>query len=350
MANFFDVNRQVATSFVRAEQMKGWFLANAKLLLILLSGAMMFCGVTLLAWGNAPFTWAQVIAVAPMAFVAALLSVCIEGGTIFSSAMYHEVKRKIAQETKLLDRVKTVLGSAEYAKRKHDVEKQIRVPVGLMIICAGFSVTGAEIFWQKLFIDSAWYFHVIGALLGVVCSSLLIILELNADLVERIIESCIKSSGLIQIALEQSAKSRIYDTLFAIRQEKLETPEFRTVLEQAAQQGLYGTVSETIELSGTTVSASQLQQLVTDEIESRQAAETFIASGGAVVIEESPSQPLRLDKVRRNPNRDAVAKLVKEIGHKRILADTQAHAQKLGMDTRTLEKHLAAILAEKKHA
>ena len=347
MANFFDVNKQVATAYVRAEQMKGFFLANAKLLLILLSGAMMFCGVVSLAWGHTTFSWQQCVAVAPIALVAALLAICIEGGTLFSSAMRQEATRKIAQEIKLLDKVKNSLGSVETERRKKEVLKQTRVPTALMFVCVSFSVTGAEIFWQQLFASAAWYFHVIGGVLGVVCSALLIIFELNSELVERVIESCIKSSGLIQIALDQSAKATIYNQLFERRQDKLNEPEFRSIMDKAAEQGLLGVVVEAVGMSGMTVSANQLQRMVSDETEARQAAESFLASGGA---QPALAAPIQLDKTRKNANRQAVEKLYREVGSKRISADMDSYAQKLSMDVRTLERHLTAIMAEKQRA
>jgi hypothetical protein len=347
MANFFDVNKQVAQSYVRAEQLKGWFLANAKLLLILLSGAMMFCGVTLLAWGDSSLTWAHVLGVAPLAGVAALLAVCIEGGTIFSSAMRIEVKRKISQEIRLLDKVKKSIGSEEYTKRVALAKKQSRVPTALMFVCVAFSVTGAEIFWQKLFSSAEWYFHVIGGVLGIVCSALLIIFELNYELVERVVENCIKSSGLIQTALDQSAKSIIFNELFDRRKTKLATPEFAAIMDKAAEQGLLGVVVEAVQMSGMTVSATQLKRMVDDEAETRQAAEQFLASGGEQAAIEPP---IDLQKSRKNANRANVERLYKEIGSKRIMQDMQGCAERLQIDVRTLERHLKSILAEKQRA
>ena len=313
MANMFDVNKQVATSYVRAEQLKGWFLANAKLLLICLSGAMMFCGVTLLAYTGPAIDfqsgafWSAVVSVLPLACVAALLAICIEGGTIFASAFRHEAQRKIKQEVKLLDKVKNTLGSQEYAKRVKQVKKQTHVPTAIMFVCVAFSVTGAEIFWQKLFNDAVWYFHIIGGVMGVVCSALLIIFELNGELVERVIESCIKSSGLIQVALDQSAKSIIFNQLFERRSIKLETPEFQAIMDKAAEQGLLGVVVDAVAMSGMTVSAQQLKRMVDDESESRAAAEQFIISGGEQQALIAP--PVQLNKARKNANRQAVEKL-----------------------------------------
>lgn len=353
MGNMFDVNKQVAQSYVRAEQLKGWFLANAKLLLICLSGAMMFCGVTLLAYSgpsidfqSAAF-WSAVVGVLPLACVAALLAICIEGGTIFASSFRHEAARKIAQETKLLDKVKNQLGSAEYAKRMKKVKGQTRVPTAIMFVCVAFSVTGAEIFWQKLFVSAEWYFHVIGGVLGIVCSALLIIFELNGELVERVIESCIRSSGLIQIALDQSAKSIIFNELFERRAARLATPEFQAIMDTAAEQGLLGVVVDAVAMSGMTVTAGQLKRMVDDEQESRAAAEQFIANGGE---QKQLAPPVQLNKGRKSANRAAVEKLYKEVGGQRIAKDMAGYAERLNMDVRTLERHLRAVMGERARA
>jgi hypothetical protein len=261
--------------------------------------------------------------------------------------MRQEAKRKIAQEIRLLDKVKNAIGSEEYAKRKRKVEKQATAPKLLMFTCSTFSVTGAEIFWQKLFATSAWYFHVIGGVLGVVCSALLIIFELNGELVERVIENCIKSSGLIQIALDQSAKSIIFNELFNRRSVKLATPEFGAIMDKAAEQGLLGVVVEAVQMSGMTVSAQQLKRMVDDESETRQAAEDFLSSGGE---QKQINPPVKIDKGRKSANRAAVERLYKEVGGKRIASDMPTYAERLGIDVRTLERHLSAILGEKQRA
>src|SRR5579864_38879 len=96
---FMGIGKQVAMSHVRAEQMKGWFLANAKLLLVLLSGSQLFLGVVALAWGDRPAAFDPgLLSVVPAAMIGGLLAVCIEGGTLFSSAFHMEVTRKVRQE------------------------------------------------------------------------------------------------------------------------------------------------------------------------------------------------------------------------------------------------------------
>lgn len=345
MANAFDVNQSVATAYVGAEQLKGWFLANAKKLLVILSGAQLCCGVVALSWhGSLTFTLKDVplvLSILPMALIGLLLAVCIEGGTIFSSAMRVEVTAKMRQEIALLDKVKTKLGSEEYELRKAIVERQKHVPTGLMIVCILFSVTGAEIFWQRLFDGQPWYYHIFGFILGITCSSLLIIFELNGDLVERVIEKCITSSGLIQIALDQSAKSQIHEVLFQERSRKLKTPEFRAIITRAAEQGLLGVVTDAVNMAGANVTSEQLMRSVEEEREVTQAAEAYLASGG----KEEPKQlPPPKDIGRRvTANRRKVEVAMKKFGSKRMRADLDKHSAELGMDRRTLERWMNDI-------
>lgn len=112
MGNAFDVNKQVAQAYVRSEQLKGWFLSNAKMLLIVLSGAMLFLGVVSLAWGTRAMVlnWSLlsgIVEVAPMALVGGLLAICVEGGTVFSSAMRKDVLVKVRQELAVLEKAST---------------------------------------------------------------------------------------------------------------------------------------------------------------------------------------------------------------------------------------------------
>ena len=352
LGNAFDVNRQVAQAYVRSEQLKGWFLSNAKMLLVALSGIMLFLGVTSLAWGNRSVIlgWAFVVAVlqiAPVAVVGGLLAICIEGGTVFSSAMRKDVLLKVKQELEVLEKAnaKYKMKVEVYDERKRAIVKQIWLPNGLMAVCAFFSVTGAEIFWQKLLEGQPWYLHATGVVLGLVCSALLMIFELNSELVERVIERCIASCGLIEIALDQSAKSQIHDRLFRIREEKLASPEFDAILQQGAEQGLLGVVTDAVRMAGMNVTAQQLQRMVNEVALSQKAADQFIASGGTEVP-QLEAAPVELSKKRQSRHRKAVEAAYKRDGEKRMLADLPRYATELGMDQRTLERHLKAILGE----
>jgi len=283
----------------------------------------------------------------PMAIVGGLLAICIEGGQVFASAMRKDVINKVQQELAVLDRARSKYKMKQeiYDERKSLIERQVYLPSGLMIVCALFSVTGAEMFWQKLLDGQVWYFHIIGGVLGVVCSALLMVFELNGELVERVIERCISSSGLIQIALDQSAKSQIHNRLFEIREEKLATPEFDAILEQGAEQGLLGVVTEAVRMAGMNVSAQQLQRMVNDVALQSKAADQFIASGGTDVPQIAAPDTVSLNKKRQSKHGKEVERLYKREGEARILADLPRYASELGMDARTVERHLKSIIS-----
>ena len=346
MANHFDINRLVANAHIKAEQAKGLFLACAKLLLILLSGAMLFFGVLLavtdinLAKG---ISWSQVLAALPVAIVAGLFATAIEGGTLFSASFVKAREKKIKQELDVLAKVAHKFTANEaYAKRKA-IKGQRRAPYAIMAVCIFFSVCGAEIFWQKLLEDQTVFFHIIGYVLGLVVSALLIFFEFNEDLIQRVIEQTISSSSLIMLALDQSAKSQIHNALFKERSEKLKTPEFKAIIASSAEQSLYGVLEDAVGMAGLTVSAEQLQRNVTEEKESRAAAEAFIASNGN-------TEPLQIPLQTRNPTssgarntkeRRAVMALKAKYGAPRILSDPERYASEAGVSVKTLKRWLA---------
>jgi hypothetical protein len=339
------IGKQVAMSHVRAEQMKGWFLANAKLILVLLSGMQLFLGVVALSWGDRPAAFdGGLLSVVPAAIIGGLLAVCIEGGTLFSSAFHLEVARKVRQELEILERVKAKLGSDAYDERKRKIEAQKKWPFILMIICVSFSVTGAEIFWQHLFAHSEWYFHIIGAVMGVVCSALLMIFELNTQLVERVIEKSISGSALTHVALQEDARTQIHSAFFDKQTAHLRSPEFQAILSKGAEQNLLGVVLDAVNTAGMSVSVRQLTGMIEEETEARQAAEAYIESGGDAKLLASPSKKaIPIEKKRSSKHRKAVEDLCHKYGVKRVADDMPTYASEIGMDVRTLQRHLGQI-------
>lgn len=210
-------------------------------------------------------------------------------------------------------------------------------------MCVFFSVCGAEIFWQKLLEDQSVFFHAIGYVLGLVVSALLIFFEFNEDLIQRVIEQTISSSSLIMLALDQSAKSQIHNELFTQRRAHLKTPEFKAIIAEASEQSLYGVLEDAVGMAGLTVSAEQLQRNVTEEKESRAAAEAFIASGGNT---EPLQIPLQNRGARANPNGRMTAQrrkceaIVQKYGRSTILRDLDRYAQEAGVHRKTLERWL----------
>ena len=346
MSNHFDLNRRVASAHVRAEQLKGWFIANAKLLLVLLSGSMLFFGV-LLAATNIKLVWSwstlQAIGASfPIAIIAGGVAIVIEGGTLFSAAMWKERRVKVKQELALLEKVAGKYSEDKLAKKRHEIEHQGWWVILVMLICILFSTCGAEIFWTLVLQSQGPFLHVIGYVLGLTCSTLLIIFELNEDLAQRVIERSITSSALIGIALDMSAKSQIHDILFQRRSAKLKSPEFTAMLDRAAQQSLYGVLAESLRMAGATVSQEQLQDLIEDDQEAAAVADAFIASGGA---NETPLITARRGRLhlpmgRRNSEaRKAALSIINKYGATRVLNDIAKYASEAGISEKTLRKH-----------
>ena len=347
MPNSFDVNRQVALAHVRAEQTKGWFLAQSRFLVILLSGAMLFLGVVLL-FGKLHFsvTWdflMQVLAVAPIAVVSGFLAVVIEGGTVFTSAVFRECLEKTTRELEALQKVAHKFKAEEVKQRREAIKKRRTGPFLLMLVFVSFSCLGAELFWQEIMNGQEWYFHVIGAVLGLVCSSLLILLEVKSDVVERIIEKCISSSALIALALDQSAKSQIYEAVFESQQEYINSPEVRESVATAVQKRLHGVLAETVSVSGVSVTAEQLTREIKRQREERAAAEAYLQSGNEAALQLPAGSNSEIEFKRKSRNRAAVEKAVAKYGLSRMANDPDKYADELGMDARTLKKHLEDI-------
>ena len=146
--NHFDFNRLVAVAHIRAEQLKAFFLATAKLLLILLAGFMLFFGIILAASDihiARGITWQQVLDAGPVAIVAGLVAICIEGGTLFSASFVKESRRKVQQELDTLSKVEHKFTAEEAKKKKAKINKQLWTPYALMAICVTFSVAGAVV-------------------------------------------------------------------------------------------------------------------------------------------------------------------------------------------------------------
>lgn len=346
MGNSFDMNQSIALAHVRSEQVKGWFLANAKMLIVLMSGTLLFLGVTLTA-GNIELKpeWSTLYAigaVAPVAAVAFFLAIIIEGGTILSAASIKEGRKNLEQRIALIERSKNAWTAQERQERIDKENKAMFWPYALMVMCIVFSTCGGEMFWHKLLEHQGAFFQVIGFLLGLVCSALLLYFEFKVELVERIVENSISSSALINTALDMSAKSEIHDQLFKTRKEKLRSPEFKLVIEQAAEQGLYGVLQQSLIMSGSSVSQEQLMSLVDERRSVRNAADAMLASEGqtdALVLPITGGLK-RLNQGRSSDERKKVARLVQQFGPAVIASDIKKYADKSEMSEKTLKRWL----------
>jgi hypothetical protein len=349
MANSFEVNRKVALAYVKAEQMKGWFLAQARYLVIFLSGMMLFLGVVLL-FGHLQFGLTlqfavQLLAVAPIALVAGLLAVIIQGGTVFTSAVYSEAKQKEQRALDQLQRVSHKFKAEEIATRGKQIRGQSAGAFGLMLVFVLFDCLGAEIFWQEIMGDQAWYFHVIGGVLGLVCSSLLILLELKADVVERIIERSIASSAMIFLANREAGKGQIMEASYQHQKEFLGSAETYDAIGAANTKFLHGILAETVSMSGMSVTAEQLQRELKKSREERAAATAYLATGDDTKLLSAPmgqNEP-QIEIKRKSRSRAKVEKAVGKYGLSRMAEDVDKYAEELGMDGRTLKRHLEDI-------
>src|SRR5487761_131843 len=284
MSNKFQTNAKVAHSHVRAQQIKGWFMANAQIIAVILSGMFLWMGVILmysgvhLEWTAA--TGYKLLAALPVAIVAAPLAILIEGMTIVASNGFREANHKIEQETNVLNRITKGFTAEEKAIKLKKIKKQRHIPAAILIGFALFSLAGAEIFWHTITQDAGVFFAVIGYIIGAVVSVSLTYLEIHHDLVERGIDRSISSSSMIYRAMEMDAKGQILDQLSTERTRQLQSPEFIATLQEAAHNSLFGVLSESVSHMGASTSAEQLRRIVESKGEERAAAEAFIATGG----------------------------------------------------------------------
>lgn len=352
MGNAFDVNKSVALSHVRTTQLKGWFLGKARMLVIILSGTMLMMG-TVMLMGNLHFALTvaflvSLIAVSPIAVVAGLLALVIEGGTVFASNLLREALETKRLELAALQKVAAKYTAAEVANRKRQINARLALPIALMFVCISFSTMGAEIFWQNVMVGQSVMFHVIGAVLGLVCSTLLVCFELKEDMVERIVERSISSSALIGIALDNSAKAQIYNQVFASQHEYIASPEVADSIAAANQRRLHGVLATTVSIGGVTVTGEQLRREIARTREERSAADAFLTSKDENVLNLPAAGGTSADVVsikRKGKNRVAAERLVAKYGVDRIAEDLDKYASEVKMDPRTLQRHLTELQA-----
>lgn len=341
MSNRFQSNARVAHSHVRAQQVKGWFMANAQIIAVVLSGMFLWMGVILM-YSGVHLDWTaatgyKLLAALPVAIVAAPLAVLIEGMTIVSSNGLREANAKIEQETNVVNRVTKGFTAEEKAAKLKKIKKQRQIPAAILIGFALFSLAGAEIFWHTITEGAGPFFAVIGYIIGAVVSVSLTYLEINHDLVERGIDRSISSSAMIYRAMEMDAKGQILDQLSAERTRQLQSPEFVATLQEAAHNSLFGVLSESVSHMGASTSAEQLRRIVEDKAEERGAAEAFIASGGR------DTEPLAI--AGRKEYKTEAARKVKDLTQKysrsMILDDPDRFAQEAGVSVTTLKKYVS---------
>lgn len=342
----FQTNAKVARSHVRAQQMKGWFMANAQVLAVCLSGVMMWMGVMLMYTGiHLAFTLdvlLTLVAAWPVAIIGGMVAIIIEGMTIIAANGLREANRKIEQEVSVINKIVKGFTPEEKAAKIKKVKQQKYLPMGLLFAFAAFSLCGAEIFWHIITLDAGAFFVVIGYVIGAVVSVSLTYIEMNHDLVERGIDRAISSSAMLYRAMEMDAKGQILKALSDARSRELESAEFQQITTEAARSSLHGVYSETVSNMGASVSAEQLKRMVTSKSEERAAAEQQIANGGIVDADTNPSIPKIGPGSRKEYNTEAkrkVKELVQTYSRSTVLGDPEKYAQEIGVSVNTIKKY-----------
>lgn len=343
----FRANANVARSYVSTQLLKGWFMAKAQMLVVAMSGIMLFMGVLLLYTGIR-LEWSQATALAlvaaiPVAIVAAPLAIIIEGMNVVASRNLGDVRRKVEQDVAVIRQNKKAYTKEEQDERIKRAQNQYWQP-GLMVgVFSLFSLMGAEIFWHKLTEHSGLFYQIIGYVIGLVTSVALIYLEMNQDLVERGINRSISSNALVYRAMEMDAKSQILYQFSKESEKQLNQPEMRDAISRAAKQNLFGPMAEIIKnMQGgaTSVEAEQLRRIVDGKIAERDAADKALAGGE----QDSGSIP-KIGPGGRKPYRtDAKQKcrdIILQYGQSQVENNVEEYAREAGVSATTLRKYLA---------
>lgn len=340
----FRGNASVARSYVSAQLQKGWFMANAQRVVVIMSGLMLFMGVLLL-YTNVKLEWSQqtaeaFIAAIPVAIVAAPLAIVIEGMNIVASRNLGEVKNKVQQEIHVIRAKKKAYTEDELKERINRARNAYWQPAMMVAVFSFFSVAGAEIFWHKLTENGSLLFQIIGYIIGFVTSVALIYLEMNLDLVERGINRSISSSAMIYRAMEMDAKGQILNRFSIETEKQLKTPEMLDAISKAAKQNLFGPLAEVLANMGTKVEAEQLKRIVEGKIAEREAADMAITSGES----DTDSIPKIEGGKRKNYNTGAKRKcedIIKMYGRGTVERSVDEYAREAGVSETTLRKYLA---------
>ncbi len=348
MAHFRN-NAAIARTHVQAQQLKGWFMAKAQQLAIIVSALMMSIGILLQYTGIKLLptwdTFFHLLAAGPIAVIVVVFAILVEGMTIITSSGLKEARKKVDREIFAHEKANAKHPGAwtkeEFEKKKKRIYAQMILPGGLLFIFCGFSFLGGELFWHALTRDSDLFIQVIGYILGgVVCVSL-IYLELHHELVELGVERSISSSHLIYRAMDMDAKGQVLDELSRKRQEKLKSAEFTTIITEAAEQSLFAPLAETLQNMGDTIGAPQLREQVRGVIQEREAA-NLLAKG----MEESDKNTDAIaipGKLRKRYNTEQARKCkdhIKRYGHSNVSEDVEKHAEMIGVAPNTLRRYL----------
>lgn len=345
-------NAAIARSHVQAQQLKGWFMAKAQQIAIIVSALMMSIGILLQYTGvRLVPTWDtlwRLLAAGPVALIVVIFAILVEGMTIITSNGVMEARKTIDKKLKLLDTAKEKhpkgFTEEQYKKDRAKVERMIVLPATLLIVFCGFSFLGGELFWHSLLAFSSDIFiKIVGYILGgCVCVSL-IYLETHQELVDSGIDRSISSSHLIYRAMDMDAKGQVLDELSKKRSEKIKTQEFTTIIEEAAIQSLFAPLAETLQNMGDSVNAMQLREFVDGIVQEKQAANA-LAKGLDLAEKNTDEIPMIAGgKIRKQYKTEQSRKCKEHItkyGHSVVSGDVDKHAEMIGVAANTLRKYL----------
>lgn len=347
----FRRNAAIARTYVRTQQTKGWFMAQAQQIAVWCSAAMMSIGLLLQYtgvrlspdWG----VFLKLLAAGPVAFIIVLFAILVEGMTIVTSSGVIEARKDIERKRKLLEKSKAKhpqgYTEEQYKKELSIIEHQIYLPGTLLAIFCSFSFLGGELFWHSLLMYSHDLFvQIIGYVLGGVVCVTLIYLETHPELVELGVDRSISSSHLIYRAMDMDAKGQVLDDLSKERSAKLKSAECKTIISEAAMQSIFAPLAETIQNMGENVSAMQLREHVQGIVTEREAA-IALAKGLEEADKNTDSIPKIGPKLRKQYNTEQARKCkdhIKKYGHSVVSRDIEKHAEMVGVAPNTLKRHL----------
>jgi hypothetical protein len=234
-------------------------------------------------------------------------------------------------------------------KKRQEIENKGRWSLALLVMCVGFSILGAEIFWQKAFQNQSPLFHILGVPLGFTVSALLLFFEFKEDAVQLAIESVIASNALIQLAMNESAKARIFRAMFDEQSTLMDdSGGFRGTIRAAARNHMIGAAQDAIGMTGISVTREQLLREVQDEQDGMIAADAALASP-TTITEALPVQQRTglIGGGRHTEQRKKVERMVRSYGEPRIRGDLKKFADEGQMSEKTLKRWLDTISSER---
>lgn len=346
-------NAAIARTYVEAMQLKGWFMAKAQQIAILVSALMMSTGILLQYTGVKLVpswdTLLRLVAAGPVAVIVIVFAILVEGMTIITSNGVVEARNSTEKKIRALEEAKKKhpkgMTEEEFEKRKTAIERETWLPQALLLLFCGFSFLGGELFWHSLLEGTNDIFiQIIGYVLGgCVCLSL-IYLETHAELVNDGIERSISSSHLIYRAMDMDARGQILEELSEERSKKLHTREFRMVIEETAIQSLFAPLAETLQNMGDdSMDAAKLRGFVDGIIQEKQAVNALVS--GMQRAEKNTDEIPVVDagKLRKQYKTEQARKCkehIQKYGRSVVGNDIEKHAEMVGVSENTLRKYL----------